>query len=366
MSTGQEGSMIWQTLPLHAPLLPSRIVMLGLWSIKVVFCVILVLFCFEVLLGNRRFDDLSRANSHSARRSNLQLHGEANCYGHFADKSLFYEAETMRRDCELSGSPLTRSEVRIATLTAHFGAHTPVWDRAIRSHHLLTLVHGMPMHVMCSQVIQGMWNKPAFILSILLDEMVKPAEDRLQWLFWADRDTLVLNHCRHPSAFLPPAEMADTHLLTTKDWNGLNNGVFLLRVSEWSISLFSDILAFPHYRPHVQLTFNDQSAMELLLRADRYNSGVEYVPQHWFNAFPGPGGWKDFENRADTKDLEDGVARRGDFIVHFAGSGDKGAWVETWDVMLRRVGNVWKSGRGQRDMTEEVKNFWRKSTSQAA
>jgi mannan polymerase II complex MNN10 subunit len=359
--------MIWQTHPLYSLISPPRIAMLWIWSIKTIICITLVLLCFRYSLGSRGLGSSTSQiiNGHPAPVSpHLRLHGETDCYGHNADDSLTREAEIIQSDCEQSQPTPMRYSVRIATLTAHFGAHTPVWDRAIRSHHLLTLVHDMPMHVMCSQVIQGMWNKPAFILSILLDEMVKPAEERLQWLFWVDRDTLVLDHCRHPSAFLPPADRPEVHLLTTQDWNGLNNGVFLLRVSEWSINLFSDILAFPHYRPNIKLTFNDQSAMELLLQTERYKPGVEYVPQHWFNAFPNLGGWKDFESRADTRDLEDGVARRGDFIVHFAGSGDKGAWVETWDVMLRRVGTVWKSGTALRDVAKEVKHFW--TTKQAA
>lgn len=223
------------------------------------------------------------------------------------------------------------------------------------------MVHGMRMHVMCSPVIDGMWNKPAFILSILLSEMVKSPEERLQWLFWTDRDSLVLDHCRHPSVFLHPPEHTNsstTHLLTTIDFNGLNNGIFLLRVSDWSINLLTDILAFPHYRPDTKLTFNDQSAMERLLREARYASGVKYVPQHWFNAFPSMGGYAEFEGREGTDGLDDLVARRGDFIVHFAGEGDKEAWIETWDRMVRRLGNVWAEGRWQRDVTGEIRRFW--------
>lgn len=39
-------------------------------------------------------------------------------------------------------------------------------------------------------------NKPAFILNLLMQEMLKPAHQRLEWIQWVDRDTLILDPCR--------------------------------------------------------------------------------------------------------------------------------------------------------------------------
>ena len=60
----------------------------------------------------------------------------------------------------------------------------------------------------------------------------------------------------------------EINLIATHDPNGLNNGIFLLRVSQWAVSLFTAILAYRHYNPNVHLRFSEQSTMELLLADD--------------------------------------------------------------------------------------------------
>lgn len=327
------------------------------------FMVILIFFKFAVLswwFGHRGHLFLF-SNDGALVRPGIQLYGGDNtCYDDYGEDLLVRLAHRMRRSCERSPSPLTRSDVRIGKLTPHWGSHSPVWNRAIRSHHFHSLVHDIPMHILCSEVVTGMWNKPAFVLSVLMREMVKPEDERLQWLMWTDRDSLVLDNCRHPSAFIPPPEHAgssEINLLATRDFNGLNDGVFIVRVSEWSVNLFTDILSFPRFRPDVRLLFAHQSILEKLLREERYKSGVKYVPQHWFNTYP-LGNSAAFEGRTDTTGMSHERARRGDFIVHFAGDGVKEEWIETWDDMLRRMGNVWESGRWQRNTTGEIEDFW--------
>jgi hypothetical protein len=66
--------------------------------------------------------------------------------------------------------------------------------------------------------------------------------------------------------FIPPQGFDHIHLLTTNDRHGLNNGVFFLKVCEWSLKLFSTALAFPHYNPDVKLKYSEQSAMEEILK----------------------------------------------------------------------------------------------------
>jgi len=66
--------------------------------------------------------------------------------------------------------------------------------------------------------------------------------------------------------FIPPPRMNHINILTTDDRHGLNNGVFFLRVCEWSLKLFSNAIAFPHYKPDVKLKYTEQSAMEEVLK----------------------------------------------------------------------------------------------------
>lgn len=178
--------------------------------------------------------------------------------------------------------------------------------------------------------------------------MRKPKKDRLHWLLWVDRDTIVLNPCVPVQAFLPPEEETDVHMIVTKDWNGLNNGVFLVRVNQWSIELFSNILGFRYYRPGVELRFTEQSAMEKLLEEDKFKSNTVYVPQRWFNAYQG--------HQDET--LQPHQTRRGDFLVHFAGVGERSKQMEYWLDIAERHAPDWMLEFWRTGYPAEIEEFW--------
>jgi hypothetical protein len=116
--------------------------------------------------------------------------------------------------------------------------------------------------------------------------------------------------------FLPPPNWPDTHLLLTKDFNGLNNGVFFVRVHPWSIRLFSAVVSYPQVKPGADLGYRDQAALGYLLKEhDYFHKGVIYYPQQWFNAY---------RRGKDGSALDPGLPencqiRPGDLLVHFAG-----------------------------------------------
>ncbi|KAF1840008.1 glycosyltransferase family 34 protein [Cucurbitaria berberidis CBS 394.84] len=275
-------------------------------------------------------------------------------------------------------SPFITGRARIATATAHFGEPNPHYQKALENHLLHSLIHGTEVRVMCDPIVDSLWNKPAFILELLLREMLKPEKERLEWIQWVDRDTLILDHCRPISSFLPPEQSRfgtwwhpssndqnqpdkpdnTTHLLVTSDVNGLNNGVFLLRVNHWAIDLFTAILAFRHYKPDVELRFTEQSAMEHVLRTDHFKHQIRFVPQSWFNAYD-RGGAELFATRENEEGLQADHVRRGDYLVHFAGHGNKGQVIEEWVGVLGNMEDVWEKGSVQRDVSREVAEFWR-------
>lgn len=269
-------------------------------------------------------------------------------------------------------------------MTAHFGGleGNEHYSRAFATHLEHALIHGTEVHVLCDKVIDDLWNKPAFILDLLFREMAKPESKRLEWLVWVDRDTLILDQCRPSTSFVPSATPStafakwwrrnnrahgedpnkpspEVHLLVTDDMNGLNNGIFFLRVSPWAVSLFTAILAYRHYNPTVELKFTEQSAMELVLKDHRFKDKVQFVPQHWFNAYSN-GGPKEFIERNNTegKEMKEIHARRGDWLIHFAGNEHKDRALNEWAEMLDNLEDVWESGRVQRDISGEMKQFW--------
>jgi mannan polymerase II complex MNN10 subunit len=267
-------------------------------------------------------------------------------------------------------SPFTTGRARIAVVTAHFGTITDHYQQAFRTHLLHNLIHGNEVKVMCNPIIDLLWNKPAFILTLLMREMMKPAKERLEWLMWVDRDTMILDQCRPISSFLPPEKSrftswwphddtnrTEVNLLVTNDFNGLNNGIFILRVNEWAISLFTAILAFRHFEPDIELPFTEQSAMEHVIRTEQFKHQTQFVPQHWFNAYD-HGGAEKFALRDDEMGLVPEDVRRGDYLVHFAGLPEKDKAIEEYAEMLETLPDVWANGTVQRDISEGVTEFW--------
>ncbi|KAF5986694.1 glycosyltransferase family 34 [Fusarium coicis] len=304
-------------------------------------------------------------------------HGGSQCLPSL-NSSLMREAKTIRNACRHM-APYPSSDVRIGRVTAHFGSVQEHYQKALGTHILHSMIHGNDLEVMCTPVVDSLWNKPAFILSLLLKEMVKPARQRLEWLFWVDRDTLILDQCRPLSSFLSPRDADeseetddtdtseserrdetnydDIHLLVTNDWNGLNNGVFFVRVNQWAIELFSNIAAFRYYRPNVSLPFTEQSAMEIIMNEPKFKPNVRLVPQEWFNTYP-KGSPTDFVEKADEDDLKDYHARRGDFLLHFAGRGRRDELINEWTEMLEGTRSIWPKEEVQRNATTSIRGFW--------
>ncbi|KAF2837905.1 glycosyltransferase family 34 protein, partial [Patellaria atrata CBS 101060] len=238
---------------------------------------------------------------------------------------------------------------RIGKCTILFGDPNPTYERALRTHEAHNRLHGYPLLVLRKGILDDVWTKPAYILSLLLQELEKPDDQRLEWLLWVDADTIILNPYIPIEVFLPPTpEWDDTHILITHDWNGLNNGVFPVRVHPWSVELFSAILAFRHYRPDYQLTFRDQSAMDALLKEERFARSAIQTPQRWFNGYQGE----------HNETLQPHQVRRGDFLVHFAGVGHRQERMQYWLERAEMHKPDWELEVQHTSYPEETRDFW--------
>lgn len=338
-----------------APRLPPR--KLYVWFTVFFLSFPFSLWYYRTLIAIPITYQKTRAQQPSAQ---FTTYGHSNCPLEMSPQ-LIEEATIKRSTCR-QYSPFEIRRWRIATVTAQFGRPEEHYQKAFRTHLLHALIHSIDVKVMCDPIVDGLWNKPAFILQILMQEMLKPAHERLEWIEWMDRDTLILDQCRPIASFLPPPEAqrvkAETHLLVTRDWNGLNNGIFLVRVNEWAINLFTAILAFRHYKPDVHLRFGEQSAMEHVLRTEEFRYNAQYVPQHWFNGYERERA-DIFEARESVVGMEEREVRRGDYLVHFAGRRYRHLVMNEWADMVGRMGDVWQEKKVLRSINAEVQKFWR-------
>ncbi|GAB7329970.1 hypothetical protein MBLNU13_g01668t2 [Cladosporium sp. NU13] len=178
--------------------------------------------------------------------------------------------------------------------------------------------------------------------------MALKLELRLRWLMWFDADTLVINPLVGVETFLPPSDLEGINMIVTEDWNGLNNGIFIMRVSAWSVNMLTDTLAYPSYKPDEDLPFTEQTAMERMIQDPRYARNCIFVPPRWFNAYP-----RD-EDETRTKYH----VQQGDMMLHFAGVGDRPKMIRAFHDHVAAEREKWEIPVAQTLLPEETADFW--------
>lgn len=74
------------------------------------------------------------------------------------------------------------STPRIAKVSMLYGAETnPYYVRALRSHRRHNERWNYGMHILQQDIVGGFWNKPSYLLSLIVNELAKPPTDRVEW-----------------------------------------------------------------------------------------------------------------------------------------------------------------------------------------
>ncbi|KAJ7288550.1 hypothetical protein C8J57DRAFT_519565 [Mycena rebaudengoi] len=174
--------------------------------------------------------------------------------------------------------------------------------------------------------------------------------------------------------------------------DGINDGVFAIRVHRWSVELMSAVVAYPTYFPRnvTASRFGEQSALEWLLKSpdspiQEVNSHWADAPARWFNALPFNNPVVPKENNigilasemtperfdAGTTDVyQDGSdpmiinpwkVMRGDLVVHFAGSTwVRDSWMKPWLDRVEVNTPEWADVGAKQRLEVEAAAFWEK------
>ena len=242
----------------------------------------------------------------------------------------------------------TSASSAVGKVTVMHGKYSPGQSPAFDTHLRHSDTHRYPIFVLDRPIVDGLWSKETALLAVLLHELSKPEELRLGWLMWFDADTLVINPLVGVETFLPPIDLEGINLIVTEDWNGLNNGVFIMRVSAWSVNMLTDTLAYPSYNPDEDLPFTEQTAMERMIQDPRYARNCIFVPPRWFNAYP-----RD-EDESRTKYH----VQQGDMILHFAGIGDRPKMIRAFYDHVAGEREKWEIPVAKTLLPEETADFW--------
>lgn len=84
---------------------------------------------------------------------------------------------------------------------------------------------------------------------------------------------------------------------------------------------------------------------------------MAYVPQQWINNYKADTA-ENFVNRQDANDMGYWGARRGDFMVHFAGSGNKIGDILEYSGVGEEVFDRIQGGNVLRNVSVDIEHFW--------
>ena len=238
-------------------------------------------------------------------------------------------------------------QARVAKVSVIYGDVNEYYDGAIATHQRHADRHGYPFYVLRNPVAEGYWNKAVWLQSLITQELAKPETERVEWLMWVDADSMILNREIPVEVFLPPEDMADTYFLTNKDQNGLNTGIFFVRVHPWSIQMFSKTVGFPLLKPEVDLGYSaDQTAMAMIFNETGNRDHIMYQPRPWYNTYQFHHGYE---------------GQPGYMLVHFPGLEDDrwnqmGTWLQTLNDPSEA--SRWSVPVEDTHYPQEVEMFW--------
>lgn len=245
------------------------------------------------------------------------------------------------------------SKCSVTKLSMLYGTHvSPQLEHALLSHRRHSERWGCGFEVLERDLAgRKLFSKQYYLMSAMLRELAKPVEQRQEWLMWIDADSIILNPALSPELFLPPAHLKDVYALVTADHNGLNTGLFYLRVHPSALELLTQTVAYPAAHPEQDLGwFSEQAAMANVTQAIEATQtttsypGIVWMPRTWFNAY-------EFEHGFEGSP--------GSMLVHFAGLGEKRLLrMSKWLEVLEQTPGKWEAPLEKTFYKSAISEFW--------
>lgn len=256
-------------------------------------------------------------------------------------------------------SPNTRTKPnsngrRVAKVSMLYGNPNPLYERALQSHERHAQRWGYPMHVLQQDISAGFWNKPSYVLSLVIQELAKPPSKRMEWLMWIDADSIIINPAIPVDIFLPPPDLEEIHFIASKDQNGLNTGIVFFHVHPWTVSMLVEALAHPLYLPEIDLGRSaDQEAMARIMaktwngpEGRGYADGMAYLPRPWINTY-------EWHHAYEGK--------KGDLLVHFPGlEDDRWPHMANWLDIVEKTPLEWEVPLDNTKYPDLTRQYWDK------
>ncbi|KAH8693753.1 hypothetical protein BGW36DRAFT_210132 [Talaromyces proteolyticus] len=269
----------------------------------------------------------------------------------------YYEPSTLPGHSPQGNNNVAKTSAtsrKVGKVSMLYGYPNPYYKQALESHKRHADRWGYPMHILQEDISEGFWNKPSYVLSLVIQELAKPAAERLEWLMWVDADSIIINPAIPADIFLPPRDLSEIHFVASKDQNGLNTGIVFFHVHQWTISMLIEALAHPLYLPAIDLGVSaDQEAMARIMKkttdgpdGQGYAQGMAYLPRPWINTY-------EWHHAYEGK--------KGDMLVHFPGlEDDRWPHMEKWLGVVEDTPLEWEVPLKDTEYPRLTKDFWDK------
>lgn len=89
--------------------------------------------------------------------------------------------------------PATNSR-RVAKVSMLYGNRNTLYERALQSHRRHAERWGYGMDVLQNDIAVGYWNKPGYLLSLVIEELAKPVGERVEWFMYVS-SSLIFGFC---------------------------------------------------------------------------------------------------------------------------------------------------------------------------
>lgn len=163
---------------------------------------------------------------------------------------------------------------------------------------------------------------------------------------------MVINPALSPCVFLPPEDLDQIYALVTAEHNGLNNGVFYIRVCHSSLDLLTKTINYPLAHPKEDLGwFSEQATMARVIKSIEAHErkaakpfGIAWIPRTWINTY-------EFERGFEGS--------LGSFMVHSTGLAEtRLSHMAKWIDELRQSQAKWEIPLERTELQDAIPNFW--------
>jgi hypothetical protein len=148
------------------------------------------------------------------------------------------------------------------------------------------------------------------------------------------------------------------NLICAADFNGLNAGLFFLRVGEWASLFLANVLTRGRPLPG-KIDFWEQGAINEVLAKDAYFGDAKIlVPQDWFNMYP------KLDSPGPLEDGFEDTVSPGTFITHLVGDTKFSPVLFTRYLAIAEGTNTTYHSQSAADSLKvRVAAFWKEHTS---